>query len=215
MSVNGIARHTPELAGVKVLRALLVDSALLPHVSDVIATLTEGYGWYEVGDSVSDVVLECREALASWYAPMFVGQVSSFLGSLPDGWLALDGSTYDEADYPELFAVLDAQFKDVPSEEFTLPDISGLVLVAAGDGFTVGDVGGLGDVTLSIAELPAHSHTYIQPVANIDLEAPGVPDILAAGVGPGTTTGETGSGEAHENMQPYFSAVMGIFSGRV
>jgi microcystin-dependent protein len=214
MVYDGHSRHTPELSGVKVIRALSIDSALLPHVSDAVATLTEVYGWFEVGDSVTAIVSECVEALDSWYTPMIIGQISQFLGSLPSGWLALDGSTYDEDDYPELWELLDAQFKNESASTFTLPDFGGLVLVATGNGFLVGDDGGLADVTLSIAEIPAHTHTYIQPIANVDLEAPGVPDILAAGVGPGTNTGSTGSGDSHENMQPYFTVVMGIFSGR-
>lgn len=214
MPSDGYARHTPELAGVKVVRALSVDGALLSHLSDAIAQLTFDYQWLEIGDTIPDIVDACTDALDSWYSPMFIGQVSSFLGSLPDGWLALDGATYDEADYPELWELLDDQFKNEPASTFTLPDIGGLVLVAAGNGYVVGDDGGLVDVTLSVGEMPAHTHTYIQPIANIDLEAPGVPDILAAGVGPGTDTGSTGSGEAHENMPPYFTVVMGIFSGR-
>lgn len=214
MANDGYARHTPVLSGVKVIRALSIDSALLPHVSDAIATLTEEYGWHEVDDSVNDVVAECVEALGSWYAPMIIGQVSQFLGSLPDGWLALDGSTYDEDDYPELWSLLDDQFKNEPASTFTLPDFGGLVLVATGNGYLVGNDGGVVDVTLSIAQLPSHDHTYIQPIANVDLEAPGVPDILAAGVGPGTTTGNTGGGDSHDNMMPYFVVVMGIFSGR-
>lgn len=214
MAFNGFARHTPDLDGTRIIRALSIDSALLPHVSDAIATLTEDYGWFEVGDSVSDIVAECRDALGSWYTPMIIGQISQFLGTLPEGWLELDGSTYDEDDYPELWEQLDDQFKNEPASTFTLPDFGGLVLVAAGDGYVVGDDGGLDVVTLSVDEIPSHDHTYIQPIANVDLEAPGVPDILAAGVGPGTTTGNTGGGESHENMQPYFTVVMGIFAGR-
>lgn len=214
MSTDGYARHTPTLAGVKVVRALSTDSALLSHISDAIAQLTFDYQWLEVGDTIPDIVDACTEALDTWYAPMMIGQIGSFLGSLPSGWLALDGSTYDEADYPELWGLLDAQFKNIPASTFTLPDFSGLVCVAYGDGHELGDDGGQVDVTLSVAQIPSHNHTYIQPVLNIDLEGPGVPDILAAGVGPGTTTGNTGSGEAHENMMPYFVVVMGIFSGR-
>lgn len=214
MVSDGFGRHTPTLAGVKVFRALLIDSALLPYVSDAVGSLANDWQWVEVDDSIEDVVQECATAVDSWYKPMMIGQVSWFLGSLPFGWLSLDGSTFDADDYPELFALLDAQYKDVGQNEFTLPDVAGLVPVSAGGGFVVGSDGGLGDVTLSVDEMPSHNHTYIQPIANVDLEAPGVPDILAAGVGPGTTTGDTGGGQAHENMQPYYVFVVGIFAGR-
>ncbi len=211
---DGFGRHTPDLAGVKVFRALLIDSALLTSVSDAIGNLANAYQWVEIGDSVEDVVQACAGAVDSWYKPLMIGQVSCFLGSLPSMWLALDGSTYDADDYPELFALLDAQFKDVGQNEFTLPNVGGLLPMFSDSGYPLGDSGGAVDVALSVDEIPSHNHTYIQPVANVDLEAPGVPDILAAGVGPGTTTGDTGGGGAHENLPPYFSFVVGIFCGR-
>lgn len=214
MSTDGYARHTPELAGVKIIRALSIDSALIPHVSDAITKLTNDYVWLEKGDSVSDIVTECLDAIYSWYDFMNIGQVSSFLGALPAGWLALDGSTYDEDDYPELWGALDAQFKDEPSSTFTLPDMGGLVNVAAGNGFLVGDDGGVADVALSIAELPAHTHNYLSTIFDIDIKTVGVPDPGGARVGPPAATTATGSGSSHDNMMPYFTVVMGIFSGR-
>jgi len=215
MVYDGFGRHTPILSGEIVVRALSVDSALLPHFGDALGNLADSWRWVEVGDSVGDVVQACANAVASWYAPMNIGQVSYFLMSLPDGWLAADGSTYDGDAYPELFDALDSQFKDEGQNEFTLPNLGGLFLLANGGGFVLGDTGGADGVSLSIAELPSHDHTYVQPIANVDLEAPGVPDILAAGVGPGTTTGLTGGGEEHDNMPPYIVLIVGVFCGRV
>ena len=215
MVSDGYSRHTPVLAGVKVLRAVFVDAALLPHLGDVVGNLANNWMWSEVGDTVDDVVKACADAVESWYSPLMVGQISYFLGSLPDGWLSLDGSTYSGDDYPELYAMLDSQFKDVPEYEFTLPVMDGLFSVGVSGSLALGDTGGESDVVLSVAELPAHDHTYIQPVLNLDLEAPGVPDILAAGVGSGTTTGATGSGDSHENMPPYIALIIGVFAGRV
>lgn len=214
MVSDGYGRHTPTLAGVKIIRAMSLDVALLPFIGDAISSLARDYQWVEVGDNVLDVVQACCDAVNSWYGGVMIGQVSFFLGSLPVGWLALDGDTHDESDYPELFDLLDAQFKDEILNEFTLPDLGGLFPLVADDSFLLGDSDGASSVTLSVDEIPSHDHTYIQPIANVDLEAPGVPDILAAGVGPGTTTGNTGGGESHENMPPYFSMVAGIFSGR-
>lgn len=214
MAKDGYYRHTPVLSGTKVIRALSIDGALLPHVSDLVTHLTDSWRWLEVGDSVPDVIAECKEALESWYQKMFIGQISSFLGALPDGWLLLDGSTYDEADYPELWSVLDAQFKDEPSSTFTLPDFGGLVLVSSGNGFVVGDVGGLDAVTLSIAELPSHTHNYQQVIIDIDVKTVGAPDPTGARFGAMVPTSATGGDASHENMQPYFTVVMGILAGR-
>lgn len=213
--MDGFARHTPVLTDVKVIRALSVDSALMPSLNDALSKLANDFQWLEVGDSVPDIVQSLENMMSSWLSYMNIGTVSMFLGSLPDGWLSLDGTTYDEADYPELYAQLDSQYVNEIAETFTLPDMANLFPVPAGDDYVLGDSGGLDSVTLSIAEIPSHHHTYTNPVPNVDLEAPGVPDIVAAGIGPGADTGNTGSGEAHENLPPYYSLIFGIFAGRV
>lgn len=214
MTADGIGRHTPTLSGSKIVRALAIDNALIPHVSDAIAQLTIEANWFEVGDSISDVIVESAEALDSWYlSNMFIGQVSTFLGALPDFWLALDGGTFDRDDYPELWTALDAQFKD--STTFTLPDLSDLFLAVAGTGsYALGDTGGENNHTLTTDEIPSHTHTYLPPVIDLDLEAPGVPDIAAARIGAPTSTGATGGGNDHENRPPYFAMLIGIFAGR-
>lgn len=214
MVADGIGRHTPTLSGRKITRALSIDDALISHVSDAIAQLTIENNWVEVDDPISDITEECFDALDSWYfGLMLVGQVSSFLGAVPSAWLELDGSTHNKVDFPELWAALDAQYRDATT--FTLPDFSDLFLASAGSGtYSLGDTGGEDDHTLTTAEMPAHTHTYVPPVFDVDLEAPGVPDILAARLGAPTATGSTGGGTAHENRPPFHAVIMGIFAGR-
>lgn len=214
MVADGIGRHTPTLSGRKIVRALSIDDALIPHVSDAIAQLTIADNWVEVDDTISDIVDESIDALTSWYlSNMLIGQVSSFLGSLPSFWLALDGDTHDRVDYPELWDSLDSQYKD--STTFTLPDLSDLFLANAGSGtYSLGESGGEETHTLTTSEIPSHTHSYVPPIVDLDLEAPGVPDIAAARLGPPTSTGSTGGGAAHENRPPFHAVIMGIFAGR-
>lgn len=214
MVADGFGRWTPVLSGRKIVRALSIDDALIPHVSDAIAQLTIYSNWVEVGDPLDDVVSECFTALDSWYlGNMLIGQVSSFLGSLPDAWLPLAGDTFDRVDYPELWDALDAQYKD--STTFTLPDLSDLFLAIAGSGsYSLGDTGGEDEHEVTTSEMPPHTHTYIPPVMTVDLLAPGVPDILAASVGAPTSTFSSGGGLPHENRPPFHAVVMGIFAGR-
>lgn len=211
---DGIGRHTPQLSGNKIVRALSIDDALISHVSDAIAQLSFSSNWVEIEDSVPDVVAAAFEALDSWYlSSMLIGQVSTFLGDLPSFWLPLLGDTYDRDDYPELWLQLDAQYKD--STTFTLPDLSDLFLVHSGTGtYSLGDSGGVNAHTLITSEIPSHTHTYVPPVFDVDLEAPGVPDILAARLGAPTTTGATGGDGSHENRPPYYALIMGVFAGR-
>jgi microcystin-dependent protein len=183
-------------------------------VSDAITGLIEVSGWYEVEDTIDDIVYEMRGAVESWYAAMNIGQTSFFLGALPPGWLALDGATYDEADYPELYAQLDAQYKNVPTEEFTLPDLADYFPVVAANTYALGDSGGQVAVALAIADLPSHTHNYQQVIMDIDVKTVGAPDPWGARLGSLVPTSATGSGDSHENLPPYYSLIFGIFSGR-
>lgn len=211
---DGIARHTPTLSGITEGRIILVDSSLWPHIGDAITSLTFAYNWLEIGDPVDDITSAAYEAVDSFYGTAMIGKVDIFLKSVPDGWLPLDGTTYDEDDYPELYAVLDSAFVDAGNSQFTLPDMRDLFITGSGTSYTLGQTGGESTHSLTIAELPAHTHTYTPPIPNIDLEAPGAPDIVAAGVGTTSNTGSTGSGDGHENKPPFIALVYGIFAGR-
>ena len=44
-----------------------IDIALLSHVGDAITTLTEDWVWTEVGDTVDDIVAECKDIVEDFY----------------------------------------------------------------------------------------------------------------------------------------------------
>ena len=55
-----------------------------------------------------------------------VGAISPYMGDVaPDGWLICDGSEYDPADLPELYAVNSAFHADDAPGEFRVPDLRG------------------------------------------------------------------------------------------
>lgn len=154
--MSEIARHTPALTGVGKVRALSVDSALMPHFSDAITQLSSACQWSEVGDSVEDVVRACKDAVEVWYSDMLVGSVALWLLEPPAGWLLLDGSTYAQVDYPELFAVLDDVLKS--GSDFTLPDTSDSFTFGVIDAADAGQVVGSNTLNLTIGQLPSHAH---------------------------------------------------------
>ena len=208
----GIARHTPQLAGKRAVRLLVIDTALLPHVGEAIGALTLESEWVEIEDSISDVVDSAMLSLIAYYDNLMVGSVSSWLISPPLGWLLLDGTTYSEDDYPELFAVLPDGLKS--GSNFTLPDMGDQFQAGTSVIAEIGDQAGANTHNLTVAQLPAHDHTYTNPIPNVDLEAPGVPDIIAAGVGPGSTTGLTGSGDDIDNRPEHVLFMFAIYAGR-
>lgn len=141
----------------------------------------------------------------------------SISASLPAWALWCDGSTYDKAQFPDLYESIHPDFKDTGAETFTLPDLTGRFLMGTNDIDEVGQVGGEAEVTLTEAQMPSHSHEYQPRIdMNLDLESPGAPDILGAGITPLLTnvTFETGGDQPHENRPPFFKVRFFIVAKR-
>ena len=194
------------------MRALSLDSALVPHVSDAITALTNEREWEKVGDDVSDVVAAAKAAVESWYSDMLIGQVASFVCAPPLGWLEFDGSTYAGADYPELFLIVPMGW--LSGDDFVLPDLQDVFLSGVGSGGTIGSTGGSNSHVLTEAEMPGHTHTYTMPVASPDTIGAGAPIPSVMSVVPATATSGAGSGNAHENRPSFLTLVVAVFAGR-
>ena len=209
----GIARHTPELTGNSAVRLIVADTALIPHISDAITQLSLDYQWVEIEDPVDDIVNAMMGTVLTYYDTMLIGLVSQFLTLPPLGWLLLDGSTYDKVDYPELHAGLPAALKT--ANDFTLPDMTDGFLAGVQTVAGSGVSGGANSYELTEGQLPSHSHLYTPPLADVDLEAPGAPDILAARLGTPTQTGTTGDGDPIDNRPDFITVQFAIYAGRV
>lgn len=174
----------------------------LKHVLDAMWALTIADNWEKVGDvDVYEALTVAGETIES--VTSMVGMIFPVAwAEVPEGFLVCDGTGYAREDYPNLYAVLDS-FYIVDSDNFIVPDLSGRVAVGESSGFAIGEQGGEVEHELTTSEMPSHSHTYTPPIFNVDIEAPGAPDPLAAGIGMTTVTGSTGGGDAHNNMQPY------------
>jgi microcystin-dependent protein len=144
----------------------------------------------------------------------------------PKGWALCNGQLLPINQNQALFSLLGTTFGGDGRVNFALPDLRGRTPIHAGEGHTLGDRGGEQAHTLSIAELPTHTHVAMASPANANAPAPlgavlgGAlntyrgPDSLGP-LNPGSVT-STGGSQAHLNMQPFLTltfciALQGIF----
>ncbi len=86
----------------------------------------------------------------------------------PRGWAILAGQTLPINQNQALFSLLGTNYGGDGRVTFQLPDMRGRVLLTAGQGiglssYQVGERGGSETITLSTANLPAHSHAVTLP----------------------------------------------------
>ncbi len=194
---------------------LPADTEYLALVGGALSELTFAGNWEKFGDETAEDTADFfQKILDQFYgATMFVslGMIIPFAtDNLPAHVLPCDGSEFDRVDYPALYAVIDTALI-VDADTFQTPDLDDKYLIGAGGAVDPFDAVGANTHELTAAENGPHTHLYTPPILNLDLESPGVPDILAAGVGVGIQTGSSGSGDGHENRP----ASIGITYGMV
>lgn len=125
----------------------------------------------------------------------------------PNGWLLCDGAAVSRTTYADLFAAIGTAFGvGDGSTTFNLPNTKGRVLAgkdAAQTEFDVlGKTGGAKTHTLTIAEMPAHSHNV---TAFSSANGGASPASHSATSSANWSTDAAGGGAAHNNLQPYLT----------
>jgi len=145
----------------------------------------------------------------------------------PKGWALCNGQFLPINQNQALFSLLGTTYGGDGRVNFALPDLRGRVPIHMGSGHTLGERGGEQAHTLSISELPEHTHVLNGTNVNATLDAAtsnliattsinsyGGPTALQA-MNAGTI-GPVGGSQAHLNMQPFLTlsfciALQGIF----
>lgn len=132
----------------------------------------------------------------------------------PNGWALCNGQLYPKNQNLSLFGVLGTTFGGDGIVNFAFPDLRGRTPIHVGNGHTLGERGGQPTHTLSVAELPTHTHAVQASTRTADL-APGAGQVpaktLTPTYGPPQTlvtmkseaVSSIGGNQAHLNLQPY------------
>jgi len=145
----------------------------------------------------------------------------------PKGWAMTNGQLLPINQNQALFSLLGTTFGGDGRVNFALPDLRGRSPIHFGAGFTLGEKGGEQAHTITMSEMPQHSHivngtTTIGTVNNGNQNVLGVsqapvynPPLNVTTLIPASVTNAGGS-QAHLNMQPFLTitaciALQGIF----
>lgn len=165
----------------------------------------------------------------------FVGEIRVFAGSFaPVGWALCNGALVSIAENDLLFSLIGTTYGGDGVSTFGLPDLRGRSPLHQGQGpglgnHTIGETGGVEQVTLSVAQMAGHSHQATYAAAATSADPTGnrwaaqaaaafsdaVPDAQLAG----DALSPAGGNQPHENMPPYLAvtyiiALYGIYPTR-
>jgi microcystin-dependent protein len=142
--------------------------------------------------------------------PLFAQQVEAFVGEIrwvafnfaPQGWALCDGQILAVSSNTALFALLGTTYGGNGVSTFALPDMRGRVPVHPGTGpglseRLLGEEGGVESVTLTTAQIPAHSHTLASHTHSI----PALAVDVKASSGAATTASPAGNALAVATLE--------------
>ncbi len=158
------------------------------------------------------------------------GGTEAYIGSIemvgfnfePLGWEYCDGQLLSIAAYNSLFTLIGTTYGGNGTTNFAVPDLRGRVPIHFGQGpglsnYTIGQTGGVENVTLTLPQIPAHTHLISSSSASGNYGTPQnyFPARNADGIASyasssdvqlnSNSIGTGGSGIEHTNLQPYMA----------
>ncbi|SFE47478.1 Microcystin-dependent protein [Paenibacillus catalpae] len=147
-------------------------------------------------------------------AEPFLGEVRVFpFGFAPKGWAQCNGQLLSIAQNQALFSLLGTFYGGDGVTTFALPNLQGRVPIHFSNNHPLGQVGGEEVHTLTINEMPQHTHQATGATDATDNDAAGKTWGTSPNVTPYSTVSNApmspnaiasaGGSQAHENRQPY------------
>jgi len=168
-------------------------------------------------------------------AQPYVGEIRMFAGNFaPAGWEMCEGQLLPISENETLFNLIGTTYGGDGQSTFGLPDLRGRAPLHMGTGggstYLLAENGGVEEVTLTVNQIPSHTHAVLgtgnaadSAVPNGQVLAPTqASTVTAYGTDNplvGLTTqvvGAVGGSQPHQNMQPYLAitfiiSLFGIF----
>lgn len=173
----------------------------------------------------------------------FLGEIRMFAGNFnPRGWAFCKGQLLPISQNDALYALIGTTYGGDGQETFGLPDLQGRLPINQGQGpglsnYIIGQKGGTESVTLTIQQMPAHSHTLSATTTVGNQPAPtntsfpatllGTAELYAVpGANPlkqgamnNNSISAVGGNQPHENRMPalvinFIIALEGVFPSR-
>lgn len=161
----------------------------------------------------------------------YVGEIRMFAGNFPpNGWMFCEGALLPISENETLFNLIGTTYGGDGQETFALPNLASRLPIHVGNGFVQGEMGGTESVTLTVNQIPTHSHVPMANSANGNSANPAnciwgnftdATIYATAAVNPGglmnaAAAGISGGSQPHDNMMPYLCvnfiiSLFGIF----
>jgi len=129
--------------------------------------------------------------------------------NIPGGYFLCDGQAISRTTYATLFGVIGTTYgAGDTTTTFNVPNLKGKVPVGLDstqvEFDALAETGGVKEVTLDVTQIPAHNHSGQIVFDSGNDYGSGSSGVTANGIGDSQpSVGTTGSGLAHNNLQPY------------
>jgi len=146
----------------------------------------------------------------------FVGEIRMFAGNFaPVGWAFCNGALMAIDQNDTLFNLIGTTYGGDGQSTFALPNLQSRVPVHVGPGFALGQAGGAESVTVTVSQIPAHSHVPLSnSAAGTQTSPAGGVWALDTGLSPYSSAapsvalspnaiGSSGGSQPHDNMIPF------------
>lgn len=162
-------------------------------------------------------------------AQPYVGEIRMFAGNFaPAGWMFCEGQLLPISENETLFQLIGTTYGGDGQSTFGLPDLRGRLPLHQGSGFILAQTGGAETVTLTVSQVPSHTHALLasngvandpNPANNLLAESSAISLYITGSPTAAMnaqSVGSTGGSQPHTNFQPYLCidfiiSLFGIF----